>query len=241
MKRVSLAGLLVVALGTGTVQAASEVDLLLLGGNQNNFKKLSEDLASATSYKGLTPAEPLGITGFDVGIEVTDTSLQYTNAFDTACGGCGVDNLTIVKAHLHKGLPMGFDVGLVHSAVGTRDVALTGLELRYANIEGGVGMPAVATRITWSRLDGVDKLSLESKGIEVTVSKGFVMCTPYAGAGQNWVTSDPSAATGLKSEDFTQSKYYVGTNINFGLLNFALEIDNTGGAQTIGAKGGFRF
>ena len=241
MKRVSLAGLLIVALGTGTVQAVPEVDLSLLAGNQNNFKRLSEDLASATSYKGLNPAEPLGITGFDVGIEVTDTSLQYTNTFDDACNGCGDDSLTIVKAHLHKGLPMGFDVGLVHSATSSTNVGLTGFELRYANIEGGVAMPAVATRITWSRLDGVDKLSLESTGIEVMVSKGFVMFTPYAGAGQNWVTSDPAASTGLKSEDFTQSKYYVGTNINLGLLNFALELDNTGGAQTIGAKVGFRF
>jgi hypothetical protein len=240
MKRASLAGLLVVALSAGSVQAADDIDLSLLLGDQNAFKKLSEDLASATSYKGLTPAEPLGITGFDIGVEITDTSLQNSDAFNTACG-CSLDHLTIPKLHLHKGLPLGFDVGLMYASTSNTNVTLTGLELRYASIEGGITMPAVATRITWSRLDGVDQLALETMGVEVMISKGFAMLTPYAGAGHNWITSDPSSSTGLDSEDFTQTKFFVGMNVNTGLINFDLELDNTGGAQTIGAKAGFRF
>jgi hypothetical protein len=239
MKRGSLAGLLVIALGAGSVQAADDIDMALVVG-QDNFKKLSEDLASATSYKGLTPAEPLGITGFDIGIEVTDTSLQYADTFNTACGGCGLDSLIIPKLHLHKGLPMGFDVGLMYASTSNSNVTLTGFELRYANIEGGAAKPAVATRFTWSQLDGVDQLSLESMGVEVMVSKGIAMFTPYGGIGQNWVTSDSSVAT-LTKEEFTQTKFFAGLNINTGFLNFDFEMDDTGGAQTIGARVGFRF
>jgi hypothetical protein len=240
MKRGSLAVVLGVAMGVagGVAQAAS--DIVIGAIPQADFKMLSEDLASATSYKGLTPAEPLGSTGFDIGIEATNTTMQYDTVFNTACG-CSDDNLLIPKLHLHKGLPMGFDVGLMYASTANVDVSITGLELRYSNIEGGISMPAVATRISWSRLDGVDNLSLESKGIDVSVSKGFAMFTPYGGIGQNWVTSDPSAATGLAKEEFTQTKYFVGLNINTGFLNFDFEMDDTGGAQTIGGKVGFRF
>ncbi|MCW8919441.1 MAG: hypothetical protein OQL08_11595 [Gammaproteobacteria bacterium] len=242
MKRGSLAVVLGVAMGFAATSASAADDINNLAAlTQAEFKKLSEDLASATSYKGLTPAEPLGITGFDIGLEVTDTSLQYDDAFDKACSGCGLDNLVIPKLHLHKGLPLGFDVGLMYASTSNTNVTLTGVELRYANIEGGLSMPAVATRFSWSRLDGVDDLSLESKGIDVSVSKGFAMFTPYVGIGYNWVTSEPSASTGLDDEDFTQTKYFVGMNINTGFLNFDLEMDETGGAQTLGAKVGFRF
>jgi hypothetical protein len=242
MKRGSLAVVLGVAMGVTATSAAAADDIENLAAlAQAEFKKLSEDLASATSYKALTPAEPLGITGFDIGLEVTDTSLQYADAFDKACNGCGLDNLIIPKLHLHKGLPMGFDVGLMHASSSNTNITLTGVELRYANIEGGITRPAVATRFSWSRLDGVDDLSLESKGIDISISKGFALFTPYVGIGQNWVTSEPSAATGLDDEEFTQTKYFVGMNINTGFLNFDLEMDDTGGAQTVGAKVGFRF
>ena len=241
MKRGSLAGLLVVALGAGSAQAA---DINNVSGlSQAQFKLLSEDVAAATSYKALTPAEPLGMTGFDVGIEVTDTSLENRAVFNTACGGCNESHLVIPKIHLHKGLPMGFDVGLMYASDSNTNISVTGLELRYANIEGGVTEPAVATRFTWSQLDGVDQLDVETLGLEVTISKGFAMLTPYLGGGVNWVDSTPkgAAAATLTAEDFTQTKLYVGLNMNLGLLNFDVEADKTGDTQTIGAKVGFRF
>ncbi len=241
MKRGSLAGLVVMALGAGSVQAADINRVSTL--SQAEFRLLSEDLAAATSYKGLTPAEPLGILGFDIGAELTDTTLENAAVMQKACG-CSDDHLIIPKLHLHKGLPMGFDVGLMYASTGKPDVSLTGLELRYANIEGGMAMPAVATRLTWSQLDGVDEMDLETMGIEVSISKGFAMLTPYAGVGQNWVDVTPkstAAAAGLLAEDFEQTKYFVGLNFNLGFINFDFEADKTGGAQTLGAKVGFRF
>ena len=209
--------------------------------NQAQFRSLSEDLAAAVSYKAVSPAEPLGITGIDVGVEATSTSLENTEAFDAACSGCGTDTLVIPKLHLHKGLPASLDVGLMLGSVPGSNIRVSGVELRYAILDGGVATPALAVRASLSRLDGVDQLEMESRGLELTVSKGFTLLTPYAGIGRNWIDSSPTADTGLTDEDFTQDKLFAGVNLNMGLVNLAFEGDRSGDANSYSAKLGFRF
>ena len=51
---------------------------------QAEFRDLSSDLGAALSYKALIPAEPLGITGFDIGVEVTATNIEHRTAWDHA-------------------------------------------------------------------------------------------------------------------------------------------------------------
>ena len=67
------------------------------------------------------------------------------------------------------------------------------------------------------------------------------MLTPYAGVGEEWVDSKPNASTGLSDESFQQTKYYLGANLNLGLMNFALEYDNTDSVNSYSAKLGWRF
>ena len=210
---------------------------------QAEFKLFSEDLGSALSYKAVTPAEPLGITGFDIGLEVTSTEMKNSARWAKATGGgsgSARSSLPLPKLHIHKGLPFNIDVGAFYSSVPTTNIKLVGGELRYAILEGGVAMPAVAIRGSLTKLSGVDQLSFGTKGLDVSISKGFAMFTPYAGVGRVWVDSNPSASTGLKKETFQQSKVFVGLNINLG-MNLALEYDKTGGAQSYSAKVGVRF
>lgn len=208
---------------------------------QAQFRSFSEDLSAAVSYKAVVPAESMGITGFDIGVEATATSIANKTEFDLACGGCGADQILIPKVHLHKGLPFGMDVGFMMASVPNSNIKLTGAEFRYAIVEGGVAMPAVAARLTYSKLDGVDQLDMNTTGLELSVSKGFAMVTPYAGIGQNWVKSNPAGSTGLSSEDYTQTKTYLGVNVNFGLMNLAFETDKTGDSSSTSLKFGFRF
>ncbi|MGM0593863.1 MAG: hypothetical protein ACQETD_04935 [Pseudomonadota bacterium] len=222
------------------VAGADELDNLTALG-QKSFRALSQDLAAALTYKAITPAEPLGVTGIDIGIEASATELESAQVFDTACGGCGVDTLVVPKLHLHKGLPANIDVGLMYASVPGSNIELTGAELRYAFVEGGVAMPAVAVRGSYSRLGGVDQLDMENTGVELTVSKGFAMLTPYAGAGRVWTVSDPSAATGLAKEEFSENRYYAGLNLNMGLTNIVLEADRQGDTAGYSLKLGFRF
>lgn len=209
---------------------------------QTQFKSLSQDLGAALSYKPVSPAEPLGLTGFDIGLEVTGTELKHSDVWKTATSsGSAPSTLPVPKLHLIKGLPLNIDVGVVYTSVPSTNIKLVGGELRYALLEGGVATPAVSIRGTMTKLSGVDQLDFSTKGVEASISKGFAMLTPYAGIGEIWVDSKPDATTGLKDESFQQTKYYAGANLNFGLLNFALEYDNTDSVNSYSVKLGWRF
>ncbi len=215
---------------------------------QSNFRLLSEDLGSALSYKAVAPAEPLGLTGFDIGLELSATKMSNAEKWKAAVsGGKAIDTLPVPKLHVHKGLPFDIDVGVVYTSIPTTNIKLIGGELRYAIIAGDIALPAVAIRGTMTKLSGVSNLAFDTKGLELTVSKGFAMLTPYASVGQVWTTSDPSACLTaaptvcLKKEDFQQTKMEVGANLNLGLMNLALEGDKTGDSTTYSLKLGFRF
>ena len=211
--------------------------------SQPNFRLLSEDLGAALSYKPLTPTAPLGITGFDLGIAAISTKLQNSSVFATAGGG-NHSSVIVPSLRLNKGLPLGIDVGVMYSSVPSTNIRLVGGELRYAIVPGGAAMPAIGVRGSYTKLTGVDQLDFDTKGLDLSISKGFLMFTPYGGVGKVWVDSTPvgtGAATGRTKESFSVNKVFVGLNMNFGLTNLAFEADKTGDASSFGAKLGFRF
>lgn len=231
--------LIVCAAGTN-VHAAKDLDQVNLL-TQGEFRDLSGDLGAAVSYKAVIPAAPLGITGFDIGAEVTATTIEHPSAWDRASSGGAPSTLYVPKVHVHKGLPAGFDIGASYASAPDTNVNMWGAEIRYALVQGGVVNPAVGLRGTYSKLSGVDQLELNTKGLELTISKGFAFFTPYAGAGRVWIESTPVGVSGLRREKFSDGKYYVGGNFNFLAGNFALEADRTGDVTSYSVKLGFRF
>lgn len=236
--------LLCLMAGFSTAASAAEISTLQKVA-QADFRLISEDFGSALSYKPVSPTEPLGVTGFDIGVEVTSTDISKSStALATASGSSStMSSLIIPKLHVAKGLPFGIDVAAFYAAVPTTNIKLVGGELRVALLKGGIAIPAIGLRAAMTRLSGVDQIAFSTKSLDLSISKGFLMFTPYAGVGQVWVDSTPqgTAATVLTAETFTQSKVFVGANLNFGLANFALEGDKTGGATSYSAKFGFRW
>lgn len=220
--------------------AASITTLNLL--NQSEFRTLSEDLGAALSYKPVTPAAPLGVTGFDIGLEVTQTDMSKSSQIWTKAtgGGSSISKLYVPKLHVAKGLPFGIDIAAFYSKIPSTNISLYGGELRYAILDGGLAQPAIAIRGSFTKLSGVSQLSLDTKGLDISISKGFAMFTPYAGVGQVWISSTANGV-GLAAEKFTQGKVFLGANLNLGFSNLAAEIDKTGGTQSISMKLGFRF
>ncbi|MEQ1813028.1 MAG: hypothetical protein ABL860_01060, partial [Candidatus Nitrotoga sp.] len=153
-----------------------------------------------------------------------------------------IKTLIVPKLHVAKGLPMNFDIAAFISKVPTTNISLVGGEIRYSPLAGGMAMPAVAVRGALTKLTGVNQLDLNTKSLDVSISKGFLMLTPYAGVGQVWVTSTPNVAPlPLKEESFSKSKIFIGGNLNLGLMNIALEGDKTGDAKSASLKIGLRF
>jgi len=239
----------ILCLVTGFSSAASAADIAFLNLlTANQFKLLSEDMGSALSYKPVAPAAPLGGLvgfGFDIGVEASSTDISKSSAaLATASGTTSpVSTLTVPKLHVVLGLPFGVDVGAFVASVPTTNIKLTGAELKIAT-KGGVATPSVALRGTMTKMTGVDQLAFDTKSVDLSISKGFAIFTPYAGIGQVWVTSKANV-TGLGGvaldESFTQTKYFAGANLNFGISNFALEADSTGGTSSYSVKFGLRW
>lgn len=234
---------LLAALLAVLIPAANAGDLSNLGLlTQSEFRSVSEDLGAAFSYKPIAPTEAQGITGFDIGVEVSGTDIGKSAAALRKAGASdsAMDTLMSSKLHVHKGLPLGFDVAAFMGNVSVINVNLVGAEVRYALIDGGVATPAVGVRGAYTSMNGANQLSLKTRSLDISVSKGFTVLTPYAGIGQVWVDSSPNVGA-LGSENFSMGKVFAGLNVNMGLLNLAFEVDRTGNTSTWGAKLGLRW
>ena len=211
---------------------------------QDQFRGLSQDLAATLSYKPLTPTAPLGITGFDFGLAATATKIKNSDALSQAGAG-EHSTLAVPSLRLNKGLPFNIDVGAMVGEVPGSNVRVYGGELRYALVPGGAATPAIGVRGSYTKLTGVDQLDFNTRGLDLSISKGFLVFTPYAGIGRVWATSNPKDLTpnpnNLSRESISLNKTFVGLNMNFGLTNLVFEADRTGEDTSYGVKLGFRF
>jgi len=228
----------VLALAAAGAPAFAADDLDNLGSlTQSEFSGLSKDFLAASSYKAVAPAEPLGVTGFDIGVELSSTKMDHGAVWEKA--GADSANLYMPKVHIHKGLPFNIDIGASLTAVPGSDIKVGGAEIKYALIEGGTATPAVSVRGAVTRLFGVNQLDADTRSLELTVSKGFLNMTPYGGVGKVWGTLTPHAGS-LTKESPSATKLFAGLNFSLGFGNLAAEVDQTGDSKSVSVKLGFR-
>ena len=226
------------------VGAAPNLNLIDTLG-QNFFRLLSEDVGAAISYRAVQPAEPLKVPGFDISAVVSVSELvnadQWLSAIDASDS---TTQIILPKIQATIGLPYSFDIGAFYSNSSNTDISITGAELKYAILDGSTLMPAIAVRATYTQLDGIDQLYMDTKGADISISKGFAFFTPYAGIGSVWVNSKPraeAAAVGLEEESFQLNKYFVGANFSLAIISLAVEGDKTGDATAYSVKLGLRW
>ncbi|MDO5057601.1 MAG: hypothetical protein Q4E06_09790 [Lautropia sp.] len=222
------------------VQAADLASTLQLV-TQSEFRTMAEDLGSGLAYRGLAPAESLGVLGFDISAAVTGLKLQDNNIWTRASGGDKVDKTIYMSGiRLHKGLPGNVDIEGYYSQ-GSRDVKAYGGALRWAVLPGSTLVPAVALRGSYTKLTGIDRLKADTLGLDVSVSKGFLIFTPYAGLGYVWTTTKPQNVPFLKKESIGMGRAFAGLNMNLGIINLSAEYDRTGSNNSYSLKAGLRF
>lgn len=206
--------------------------------SQPQFQNLTQDLGAALSYKDMMPAAPLGITGFDIGVTGVDTRFAHPTAWQEATGSSS-NNVFVPSIQAQKGLPFGFDAGLTYSAVPGSNVRVIGGDLSYAIIGGGLLSPALTIRGTYTKMLGVGDMGLNTRSVELCLSKGFVFITPYIGVGRVRTVGTPQPGT-LSAVSLYNNKAYVGADINLGLINLDLEADRMAGSTSYGANIGWR-
>ena len=230
-----LAGLLT----AGSAWGQNTDNLFLL--NQQQFRLLSEDLGGALSYQPQTPAEPLGFPGLDIGVAVSGVKLKNREIAELASSESVDSTILIPTVRAHVGLPLGFDLGAMYAWVPDSDIRYYGGELRFAIIRGDAVTPAIGLRGSFTKVTGVDQLDLDTRGLDLSISKGFGFITPYAGFGKVWVDSVPKGIPTLQKEEFDLNKVFAGLGMNFAGLNVNLEAGKTGDVKIYSVKLGLRF
>lgn len=221
-----------------TGSAAFAGDLDRIGQlSQSEFHSLSQDLGAVAAYKEVAPAAPLGVTGFDIGLELTASKLQNKGVYERA-GGSAASTVYLPKLRVQKGLPWGVDIGGFVSKIGGSNISLVGLEARYALLDDTLTAPAIGLRVSGTRDMGVTQLDIRTVAFDVAISKKLTFVTPFAGIGAVKVNSK---AAGLANESFNQSRVFAGLNVNFALINLAVEAEKLGGVNSLSAKAGLRF
>ena len=135
---------------------------------QGQFKELSKEAGAALAYRNAAPAAPLGITGFDVGLEVSIIDIKKESTYwRAALNNDAASYLYIPSLRARKGLPFGIDVGAMYSYVPDSNVKLYGFEVSKAILEGTAVTPALGVRASYTKLAGVNDLDLQTVGIDV--------------------------------------------------------------------------
>lgn len=228
---------------------ASGKDNVEIGGGavtpqrQQDFRSISEDLVATIDYKAVVPAEATGIVGFGAGVIGSYVPVDDKGAWQRLTGS-NVDALGLIGIGVTKGLPFGLDVGAFYTEIPNTDVSLYGAELRYALLEGGVASPALALRGSYVKVDGIDTFDLDSKSVDLLLSKGFALITPYVGVGRVYGESDPqgaAATAGFTKEKINETKAFIGARISLGLIEFTPELGQIGDNTTYNLRVGFSF
>lgn len=237
-KRISIIGLLLVF--APLINGANAADLDNLAAlDQAQFRVLSEDLTASLAYKGVQPTEPYGVIGYDISGGASHTRFSDEGVWRLA-GGDG-SSVSFARLGVTKGLPFGFDAGAYLARQLDGDLSVLGAQLRYALHEGGVLTPAVGLRASVTRLQGADDLNMSTRGLDLSISKGFGPATPYAGIGRVWSDADPASGTGLAEESLALTRSFAGVRFSAVVLQLTLEVERVGDVSGYAANFGFMF
>ncbi|MBI5407458.1 MAG: hypothetical protein HZA18_07170 [Nitrospirae bacterium] len=229
MKRgtLSLINSIFIIVFSSSLSFAGGNDINLQAMAQSEFEDLSKEVGLIVSYVPLAPAEPLGVLGFDIGIEVTEARISSGATFweKAVADGKPPDYVVLPKIHVQKGLPFGIDLGAIYAMAPGTNISLYGGELKWAFMKGSIVSPAAAIRGSYTALAGVNDLDATTYGLDASISKGFGPLTPYAGLGNVWIKTKENAGLGLNDVSTSATKLFIGAKFKILLLGIVLQAD----------------
>ena len=226
MKRISklLGGAAVLALLVGGPAHADK--LAITNPDQAAFDSVAGDVTAAFDLKPMGPSAAGGLLGFSVGAYGSYAPTRDSGAWQRLTGS-NTGELSVVGLNVTKGLPLGFDVGGFVAAVPGANGTVFGFQVRDALLEGSALTPALALRASYTGATGLRDFDYRSYGLDLSVSKGFLLLTPNSGLG-------------LQSAHYERPKGFVGLRFSlFGLLDTTAEYDRIGGENVYDLRLGF--
>lgn len=214
LRSVALTAALLLA-GTAPASAADNDIVLSPSLAQGTFNTLVDELGMAVAYAPFSPAETLGVTGFELGASLSLVKIDES-VWNEALSDADAPSLfPVPRLMVRKGLPLGIDIGASYTSVPGSNVTVIGGELRKSLVEGTTAVPAISVLGHFSNLGGVDDLDLSTYGIDLGISKGFAMFTPYGGIGQVWYEGSEHAGLSLSTRDASGTRGYLGMRVGF--------------------------
>jgi hypothetical protein len=226
--------------------AASLTDLS--GFAQDTVDSMVSTLVVGGSHRSYRPATNLGITGFDVGVDVTMISFPTAFTDALALGGTSAASMPtafpVPRLNIHKGLPGGFDIG--GSYIGLAGTSVIGFDAQWRLINN-VALPAVSLRAGYTSFSS-DEFFVKSSGFkfDVVASKNLFLIDPYIGAGIEYGSGELNVSTLIAdtlpaSVEATSSVFaphiFVGVPLKLLFLQFVGEYDYSfTGSSTMGGK-----
>ncbi|HUR39678.1 MAG TPA: hypothetical protein VM240_00770 [Verrucomicrobiae bacterium] len=205
---------------------------------QAAFESVSEDIIATIDYQALGPAEATGIIGLGIGVVASYVPIDVDAHWQQVTGQ-DFSGLGLVGLQVTKGLPLDIDVGAFYTTVPGTNVDVYGGEVRYAILAGSTTSPALALRGSYVKVAGVESIALDSKSVDLSLSKGFGPITPYVGVGYVMGESDPDSSTLLSKVEVEETKAYIGTRISLGLVEFTPQVGQVGDNIVYGLRVGF--
>ena len=213
---------------------------------QKNFDDFVLDMGSIVSFTPMAPAKTLGVLGLDVSADLIVSDLANSDSWKYLMeDNDSADVWTAGRLHVQKGLPWQFDVGGMLLVLPDSNVTAWGLELKKGIIEDGalLPLPAISARGSYSRMEGVDNIGLETYSLDLLASKDFLMFTPYLGLSYLHIkgSTDSTLLSGINDVDRSDVRTLGGLQwCPFPLCVVDLELV-LGEVTQYGLKAGLRF
>lgn len=171
------------------------------------FQSLVTEIGAALGSGMMSPAETLGYSGFNFGLEMSWTDIHQAAGYwrgqpnhrlwqeNGTVNGTNQDipmTLSAARIHVRKGLPLSLELGANMSYImaGTRgtDLYAIGAELKWSLLHEKFikQLPDIGVRFAANRLLGPQQLDLTQAQIDFAISYSFglggvINLTPYAG------------------------------------------------------------
>jgi hypothetical protein len=254
-----LSSLLLMASFQARAQVVADAQVAVLASaeklslSSHEFKRLTSDLGQAVAFRALSPATPLGLSGFE--LAVTSTAYRvasgpiWQRAIALSPSAEFASHYWVPGLRVGKGLPWDMDVGLSLNRLPGFGAQTAGLDWRWALHPGSILMPAIGLRLSASQSLNEQDLRIGSQMLELRGSKGFgpLSLTAAYSVLRSSLRLDGGLAAALFDNPSRHHSTQLEANPSFGLhlnllvADMSLQWDRHRGGGFWSAALGYRF